>query len=392
MKRFEFHEVLAVLLAFCSCLSAYGQEPGIIWSEPKYVVDGGYARVHRLNDGRLMMAFASGSKGNICFSLDNGDTWSPKKAVFVETESIDKGGVNVSNSEFTQLRSDNPCHPDRIIYAANLRPKNNRSSVIPYSIAVIKSDDGGETWSDIDVIYSSKTWSSDVVRGCYEPYVLELPDGTVQVYFADETPYYAAGTEFQNISVIESHDGGDTWGEARIVCYTEGFRDGMPVGTVVGEMIFLAVEAIGNNVRFHPEIVSSDVNDSWSQIVYGESENRFNPLEIHLDSENIYAGAPYLIQTDNYLVLSYQSSEGAEEPNTKHSTMEVQLCPKYEIKDGRFLTMRSPSRPLIGLNQTVDKALWNALCDLGNDEILAISQWNSSIYVTRGKIVGASDL
>ncbi len=231
-----------------------------------------------------------------------------------------------------------------------------------------------------------------MVRGCYEPFVLELPDGTVQVYFADETPYYAAGTEFQNISVIESHDGGDTWGEARIVCYTEGFRDGMPVGTVVGETIFLAVEAIGNNVRFHPEIVSSDVNDSWSQIVYGESENRFNPLEIHLDSENIYAGAPYLIQTENYLVLSYQSSEGAEEPNTKHSTMEVQLCPKDEIKDGRFLTMRSPSRPLIGLDQTVDKALWNALCDLGNDEILAISQWNSSIYVTRGKIVGASDL
>jgi hypothetical protein len=381
--------LLAVVLAVLSTCGCVVAQDGlrIVWSEPQYVVDGGYARVHRLNDGRLMMAFASCSNGNVCFSADNGRTWTPKEAVFVETLSDERGGVNVSNSEFAQLSSDNPSHPGRIIYAANLRPKGNRSSVIPYSIAIIVSDDGGESWSDINVIYSSKTWSEDVVRGCYEPFVLELPDGTVQVYFADETPYYSEGQNFQNISVIESCDGGDTWGKMRIVCYTEGYRDGMPVGTIVDDRIYLAIEAIGDNSRFHPEVVSSGIENSWPEFVDGKSANRFNPLETHLDSENIYAGAPYLIQTDNYLVLSYQSSEGGTEPNTKHSTMEVQLCPKQELRNGRFISMRSKTRPLAGLDQTKEKALWNALCDLGDDEILAVSQWNSSIYVTRGKIL-----
>ena len=358
----------------------------IEWSEPHFVVNGGYARVHRLNDGRLMMAFASGSNGNICFSEDNGSTWTPKRAVFFDNHFVERGGVNVSNSEFTQLNNNNPCHPGRIIYAANLRPKGNRSSVIPYSIAIIVSDDGGKNWSSSRVIHSSKTWSEDVVKGCYEPFVLELPDGTVQVYFADETPYYSEGKDFQNISVIESNDGGDTWGKARIVSYTEGYRDGMPAGTVVGDKVYIAIEAIGDSARFHPEVVSSSVFNSWSDIVYGDSEYRFNPLQVHLDSKNIYAGAPYLIQTDNYLVLSYQSSEGGSEPNTKHSTMEVQVCPKCEIRNGKFVSMRAKTRPLTRLDQSKEKALWNALCDIGNDEILAVSQWNSSIFVTRGKI------
>jgi hypothetical protein len=35
-----------------------------------------------------------------------------------------------------------------------------------------------------------------------------------------------------------------------------------------------------------------------------------------------------------------------------------------------------------------DCAIWNSLCDLGNDEILAVSQYKNAVYVVKGKIVG----
>ena len=58
------------------------------------------------------------------------------------------------------------------------------------------------------------------------------------------------------------------------------------------------------------------------------------------------------------------------------------------MKDGYFYTMRAPSRP-IKMDQSTGKeqAIWNSLCDLGNDEVLAVSQFNNRVYTVRGKIV-----
>lgn len=126
-------------------------------------------------------------------------------------------------------------------------------------------------------------------RGCYEPCVLELPDGTVQIYFADETPYYERRLTYQNISVIESKDGGDTWGPARIVCYNEKYRDGMPVAMIHGDWIYVAIEANGQNVKFHPQIVCTRISDNWKTPVYGSSLNRFDPFKTSMESAFIYA-------------------------------------------------------------------------------------------------------
>ena len=68
--------------------------------------------------------------------------------------------------------------------------------------------------------------------------------------------------------------------------------------------------------------------------------------------------------------------------------MEVQVCPKTEVKDGYFYTMRAPSRPLEVDQSNRENALWNSLCDLGNDEILAVSQYKGKVYIVRGKISG----
>ena len=81
-------------------------------------------------------------------------------------------------------------------------------------------------------------------------------------------------------------------------------------------------------------------------------------------------------------------AQAKQNNEANHSTLEVQVCPKSEVSDGYFYTMRSPSRPL-DVDQTTGKesAIWNSLCDLGNDEILAVSQYKNQVYIVRGKIV-----
>ncbi len=143
-------------------------------NDPQKVCPGAYARVHKLNDGRYMLVYSSDTDGYLRFSADNCRTWQQPYKVFIASTFSSAAGVTVANAEFAQLRADNPHHPNRIIYAANLRPKNKKTTKTPYSIAIITSDDNGDKWSKIKEIYASRTWSTDVEKGCYEPFVLEL--------------------------------------------------------------------------------------------------------------------------------------------------------------------------------------------------------------------------
>ena len=55
--------------------------------------------------------------------------------------------------------------------------------------------------------------------------------------------------------------------------------------------------------------------------------------------------------------------------------------------DGKFTgKMRGKFRPF-SIDQTTDRALWGALCDLGSDTILAVTEWNNSVWIRRGRVV-----
>lgn len=371
---------------------------GITWEKPVLVSGwcSAYGRAHRLNDGRLMICYSNTWHGYARFSNDDGATWTGAKIV-VPAYKKDSLSHRMDNPEFAQLSAGNPHHPGRIIYAVNERVKdtkvaNKDKTVYPFHISISTSDDNGATWSSLKKLYSSNN-----VSGCYEPFVLELPDGTVQVYFADETPYASDKITYQNISVIESKDGGDTWGEKRVVCYTFRMRDGMPTATVYNGNIYVAIEANGDGYQFFPQIVYNPVADNWSRQVGAPSIYRFDPFRKSLKSAEIYSGAPYLIQTDNYFVMSYQTTDGAPQSTHaeryKHTAMEVQICPKPEFVKNKFSTMRGVSRPF-AIDQTKACAKWNSLCPLGGDEILAVYGSGGRdhegdtgyLYVVRGRI------
>ena len=375
----------------------------VVWEEPEKIVRGGYPRVHRLNDGRLMLCYSSSANTYIRFSDDDGYTWTEDAQVVMKHFSVDnelgKAKVHAANPEFAQLSEDNPHKPGRIIFACNYRPMNPnpkaegddrfRSSVFPYTIAIKTSDDDGKTWSPMKHVYKSEVWDRNALSGCWEPFVLELPDGTVQIYFADETPYYKKGSNWQNISVIESNDGGQTWSKPRVVSQNGSGRDGMPVVMILDDMIYMAIETSEPGTRLYPVVVSNTIEENWRTPVLKDSPYRFHPFRNSLKSDVVYSGAPYIIQTDNYIVYSYQIadiSDDKKDNDSRHAAMEVQVCPKSDVQDGCFYTMRSPSRP-IHLDQWTETALWNSLCDLGNDEIMAVSQYNGYVYLVRGKII-----
>ena len=430
LRTLKITLLLAVLFFSCEKPSqegaASGDDPAaddsgdvrIIWETPKKVTSGGYPRVHRLNDGRLMMTFADSFDGYAIFSSDNGKTWktSVRKCTmsqFNATNGSAKALVSVAVPDFAQLSSTHPHHPDRIIFAGNYRPRTSdgkttgKTTVHPYTIAISVSDDNGKTWSETEHIYKSEIWKEDVTIGCWEPFVLELPDGTVQIYFADETPYYKLGSDWHNISVIESKDGGDTWEKVRVVSQNGACRDGMPVVTILDEMLYLAIESTDyKGERLHPIVISNPVKNNWSKTVGNGSSYRFEPFQTSLKSEVVYSGAPYIITTDNYVVYSYQRADWWTPPtglsasqqlaqakqnnDSNHATMEVQVCPRKDVSEGYFRQkMRSPSRPFpYDMTTGKDCAIWNSLCDLGNDEILAVSQYKNAVYVVKGKIVG----
>lgn len=80
-RAFKYLLLLAMSAFSCEkSPEADGQEDAgdvrIIWEEPQQVVGtgGGYPRVHRLNDGRLMMTYSKSFNGYARFSEDNGAT------------------------------------------------------------------------------------------------------------------------------------------------------------------------------------------------------------------------------------------------------------------------------------------------------------------------------
>ena len=411
IKRSGYISIAFVmLLALCMQLPVSAKVPAkeakikVVWDAPeKVVARGGYGRVHRLNDGRLMLAYSAAANNYAIFSDDNGLTWSDQPhrimANFVVENAAGKAKVHAANPEFAQLSEENPYHPGRIIFACNYRPMNADpkasgddrycSTVFPYTIAIKTSDDNGKTWSKMKHVYKSEVWQKNALRGCWEPFVLELPDGTVQIYFADETPYWRKGSKWQNISVIESKDGGDSWSAPRIVSQNGSGRDGMPVVLLFDDMLYMAIETSEPGTRLHPVVISNPLTQNWKTTVAKDSDWRFHPFKRSLKSDVVYSGAPYIIATENYIVYSYQISDISDdkkENDTHHCAMEVQVCPKSEIKDGHFYGMRAATRP-IEVDQWNETAVWNSLCDLGGDEILAVSQYGNAIWLVRGRIM-----
>ncbi len=344
--------VMKVFTAILSAVLLCGCVPPveIVWDAATLhrVMTGVYGRAKLLSDGRLLLVYSDGPAVCLRTSRDGGDTWSD--AVEVARD----GRYNYTNSELLELRS------GRLIYLWNARPR--RAGECEYKIMAALSDDGGASWRVQDV-YRAGT---DPREGCWEPVALELPDGGVELYFADESPYDS--TDEQQISMMRSADGGETWGAVQCVSFRRGARDGMPVPVYLphsGETV-VAIEDNGIAGRFKPVTVRAA--GGWPEGgVTGSSPCRRHALaadeRLH---DTVYAGAPYLLWLhDGRTLLSVQSTQGRHGTNERYANMQVYAGDR-NAENFSHRTTPFPDLPQEG------HALWNSLCQIDGNTVMAV--------------------
>ena len=294
----------AVVVAGCAALfpaPARASGARIEWDEATLTLleqGAGYGRVIRLRDGPLLACFGKGGRVCVRGSRDDGRTWSDRRTVAGFEHGI------AANPELLELADGG------VLCMYNERP---RDGVHPFSIMVTRSADGGLAWSPARRVYEADTrWEN----GCWEPAGVQLPGGEVQLFFANESPYRT--TSEQEITVLRSRDGGETWGEPVTVSFRPRSRDGMPVPVVLagGGGIAVAIEDNGLRGRFKPVIVRSTLEDSWRRPVGGESPRRWPALSEPLPAD-VYAGAPYLRQmpTGETVLSAQVRPAGRKEPH-----------------------------------------------------------------------------
>lgn len=351
---------LAFMLSLGFSLSSCQEsEPArIAWdysSQTDISPKGGYARVISLPDGTYMAAYESSGAVHICRSMDEGCTWTDSRTV-IDGYRKDGVRVNAANAEIIRLSD------GTLLCGANFRP--SRDEVESWSIAVARSQDGGRTWTEPQVIYRAGQRFCD---GCWEPYFLEMPDSKVHVYFANEAPY--GDSSEQEISCMESSDGGCTWGAFRTVSFRKGHRDGMPSARVFGDEIVVAIEDNAHG-EFVPYTVRCTLKDAWKRAVGGDSEDRDYALADSLHMDRIYAGAPYLLRLPSgEAAMSYQRSYAGQ---WNKALMEV------TVGDRHARNFCNPTRPF-KVPDTYT-CLWNSITVLDDHTIAAVGSLSYPKY------------
>ena len=333
----------------------------------------GYARMTQLFDGRLACVYET-SAGNIelVFSTDMGTTWGNKQVLFETTNNIPP-----FVPEILELTDHS------ILVACNPRPREPYTDDRKFGIKVRKSNDGGQTWEKEQVIYQAQ---STFDNGCWEPSMVQLPGGELQLFFANEGIYTTSGE--QNISMLRSADFGASWStEPVIVGFRKDRRDGMPVPLLLkgkGELL-VAVED-NKTDQFKPSIYREKLTDNWADgtILATDPRREYAPQTDPL-ADNVYAGAPYLEQLESgEVILSYQTNWQRDNIWDK-SSMAVEIGDK----NGRNFSRRS-----IPFKVPLSKhGLWNSLRVIDGHTPVAITSTNAysststEVWMMKGRVI-----
>lgn len=270
----------------------------------------GYARVIQLQDRSLLCVYESNGNVVAVKSFDNGLSWSAPMTIASKMN-----GTNMTVPDVLQLQDNS------ILVAFNPRPYDIDPSR-RFGIRTIKSYDGGQTWQDERLLYEA---GYQFENGCWEPAAIQLPGGEIQLFFANEGPFTHSGEQNISL-LRSSDGGLTWTAEPETVSFRTGSRDGMPVPLLLEDKneIIVAIEDNGETT-FKPYIIRSSIDNSWSTVVTGNSPRRSYALSNPIDHHN-YAGAPYLARlSSGETILSYQGTEGRSTNSLGNADMKVTL-------------------------------------------------------------------
>jgi hypothetical protein len=329
----------------------------------------GYSRLAQLFDKSLLAVYEADGSTVCVKSSDLGKTWSAPVVIAPRTD-----GVAMAVPDILELKDHS------ILVCYNPRPGRSVTGK-RFAIRTQKSYDGGTTWKDERILYEADFL---FVNGCWEPSAIQLPNGEIQLFFANEGDYMTSNE--QNISLVRSADNGLTWSKTReIASFRPGSRDGMPSPVLLqnGKDIVFSIEDNGF-VNFKPYTIRSTVKDNWKNTVGASSPDRNYALAEPI-ADSIYAGGPYLRQLKTgQTILSYQGTEGRI---NKMNNADM----KVVIGDNNARNFSHKSVPFhVPANKS---CLWSSLAVLSDNIVVALtstsaySSGNSEIWMIKGHVV-----
>ena len=364
--------IAAVCIAVSLPTAISAGEPAIqtqiTWAEdfrPIYPGRASYPRVAQLADGTLLATFAHSTPGRrdigCVSSKDGGTTWDNYRQILDQNRPVD-----LDNAFSLQL-------PDGTIIVAY-----RRHTPGTYRIEVHASVDGGEHWALRGTIATGHD-------GLWEPFLLLLPSGVVQAYYASEE----GCKPDQRIEMRSSSDGGKTWGSPVTVAQKRGSRDGMPGVVRLDKEELLAVFEAQDDSPYRfviRGVRSNDNGRTWSstrELIYRPS----NPVV-----NRWAAGAPSIIRLpDKRLFVSFQSDEQVS--YLQGDRRRDPAVPGYDyVRHSHFAYVASSdngrtwTRPQHLLGSPEQPACWNALYGLKDGTILALSNYQGRIWAKTGSL------
>jgi len=354
-----------LLLAASAMAATRDTRSRILWdrSSFKEICNGVYARIKELPNGKWLMVSSAGRNIITSESDDKGESWSDAKTV-----TSAPAYLYYTNAEALVLKN------GKIILGWNERVDNGAPEDKVFSISCQISENNGKTWGNPIRIH---TGLHDWGNGCWEPSFLEMPNGDLHCYFANEGPF-TQGND-QEISVCISKDGGLTWSASKTVSYRSGCRDGMPVPVILEDSATIAVAIEDNGTRFgggfKPTIVRTTIDDPWPTAVTGNSLNRNCCFTTMPYEASAGGGAPYLVVLPTgETVVSWQCTAGRGKED---------MFVAVGTNDARdFKHMTQPFNT--ALNTT---CLWNSLTVMSDSTLIACGSQGNSIVMLKGKTI-----
>jgi BNR repeat-like domain len=208
-----------------------------------------YPRARRLSNGDILLGYHHGGGAGeygtwvtLRRSRDGGKTWTDTRDIDGPEEPQFWG---FSNVDFVELGDGGDM---LFVTAARGKAEPGKASVFlseceRSELRLRFSHDYGVTWGS----------PISVARGrgrVWEPSLVRLPNGELEVYYACEAPdLRKAGRQNQRIEVMCSLDHGRTWTEPAEVSQHPGMRNGMPAAIVLANgKVACAQEMVGDKV------------------------------------------------------------------------------------------------------------------------------------------------
>ncbi|MCF0196789.1 MAG: hypothetical protein HUK03_06085 [Bacteroidaceae bacterium] len=361
----------------------YADGVRIAWqyNRQKYVGEGSYGRAIRLEDGRYALVYSTGGSniGGINYIRWQNTPYGSWSAATIQKRN--NAYCTHKNAEIFRLKD------GRLMYAWLYRTNFNNSKG-PSKIMASYSTDGGRTWKNEQVIYTATDMGQ---YGVWEPAMVQLPSGELQIYFANEA---SASGNTQNISMRRSFNGGRTWlPGTEVVAYRSGSRDGMPVPVYLKNKkgIAVAIEDPGFMGTFKPMVVHTDAADNWkSGVVDGSSAHRWSIFANSADylPSAVYCGQPYLLQLPTGETVYSAASGEDRDPNTSdnHGRMAVY------VGNSSAKNFIARSFPFPFTNDPNARAIWNSIMQYNDSTLMAVCTVEGEIskvgiWTSEGKIM-----